>query len=147
MRKNCRETLEENTLDQRVLNDLKRAMFSYDHMIRLPTPFSRQQVVYISKSSYVSPVELTDERRGSWSTRKPWSSINHSALSAQGYSLWRFLCEEVGVSSLSLSSLSLYSISFRLSWTWHIPWLQGYFCKISKRRKSNLRRVQLLFNS
>jgi hypothetical protein len=50
-----------------------------------PTPFSlsRQQVVSLSRSSSVSPVELTDGRgRGmGWGmSQKAWSSINLSII-------------------------------------------------------------------
>jgi hypothetical protein len=55
-------------------------------------PSSHQQVVSPSQSSYLSPVELTGERRGrgcrvgriqikSYDRKKAWPSINHSILS------------------------------------------------------------------
>jgi hypothetical protein len=58
-------------------------------MIRLfaHSPHSRQQVVSLSQSSCVSPVELTDGKEGcghvvkSYYRDKAWSSINHSLLS------------------------------------------------------------------
>ncbi len=52
---------------QRVLNDLKRTRLSRRLMIWLlshPLPLSRQQVVSLSPSSCVSPVELTEG--GQW---------------------------------------------------------------------------------
>ncbi len=53
---------------QRVLNDCSRTRLSSGRMIRLHAnphpPLSREQVVSLSQSSCVSPVELTDERGG-----------------------------------------------------------------------------------
>ncbi len=55
-------------------------------------PFpSRQQVVSLSKPSYVSLVELTDEREGlgvkAYDSEKAWSSMIHSILSVSIYLL------------------------------------------------------------
>jgi hypothetical protein len=55
----------------------------------LPSPLFRQQVVSLSQSSSVSPVELSDGREGgrgrgakSYDREKAWPSINHSIHSA-----------------------------------------------------------------
>jgi hypothetical protein len=56
-----------------------------------PLPLSRQQDVSLSQSSFVSPVELTDVRRGegvwqepkSYDGKKARSSINYSVLSGR----------------------------------------------------------------
>jgi hypothetical protein len=57
-------------------------------MIRLlahSLPHSRQQLVSLSQSSYVSPVELTDwgvgEQPNHTTVRKAWPSLNYSILS------------------------------------------------------------------
>ncbi len=65
--------------------------FSQSHYFAPPPPFplSHQQVVSLSQSSSVSPVELTDRRVGerngegakSYDSEKAWSSINHLILS------------------------------------------------------------------
>ncbi len=60
---------------QRVLNVLLRTRLSCGRMIWIlphPLPPSSQQVVSLSKSSFVSPVELMDGAGG--------ASINHSIL-------------------------------------------------------------------
>jgi hypothetical protein len=54
-------------------------------LLALPLPLlSRLQVVSLSRSSCVSPVELSDGRGGrgakSYDHEKAWSSINHSIL-------------------------------------------------------------------
>jgi hypothetical protein len=75
--------------NRRVLNDLYRARLSCGRIIRplahpLP-PLSCQQVVSLSLSSCVSPVELADGR-GGWTWNqiiRPWeslASIHHSIL-------------------------------------------------------------------
>jgi hypothetical protein len=53
-----------------------------------PLPLSRQQVVSLSQSSGVSPVELTDGKamRGGTNPRESLPSIHHSILSGQGRS-------------------------------------------------------------
>ncbi len=78
---------------QRVLNDLWRTRLVCEHMILLLTyplsPLSSDQVVTLSQSSCVSPVELTDKGWG-WARsliRRPQESlvmlsINHSILCA-----------------------------------------------------------------
>ncbi len=69
-------------------------MLSRRRMIWLlpyPLPLSREQVVSLSPSSCVSPVELTDGGRGRgageepnhMTARKPGSSINRSTLHTQ----------------------------------------------------------------
>jgi hypothetical protein len=67
---------------------------SYDSDPRLPpSPLSRQQVVSLSQSSCVSPVELTNGREvggdelgaESYDRGKAWPSINHSILSEYKY--------------------------------------------------------------
>ncbi len=64
-------------------------MLLYD-LARLP-PLSLQQVVSLSQSPCMSPVELTDGRRGrergggearSYDSEKALTSVNHSILSA-----------------------------------------------------------------
>jgi hypothetical protein len=58
-------------------------------VLLLPDPLSRQQVVSLSQSSIVSPVELSDGRGGEGvgeeqnytKGEKAWSSINHSIFS------------------------------------------------------------------
>ncbi len=78
-----------------VLNDLLRTALSCGRMIwflPLPSPpISRKQVVSLSQSSGVSPVEITDGREGGGGgrgaksrLRESWSSINLQ------YSLNRF---------------------------------------------------------
>jgi hypothetical protein len=62
------------------------------HAHPLP-PLSRQQLVSLSQSSYVSPVELTDGRDSdgdgrkaeSYDCKKAWPSINHSILSVRAF--------------------------------------------------------------
>ncbi len=53
-----------------------------------PLPLSRPQMIYLSQSFCVSPVQLTDGRGGgdvrgaeSYDRKKPWSSINNSIQS------------------------------------------------------------------
>jgi hypothetical protein len=41
-----------------------------------PLPLSRQQVVFLSQSSCVSPVEFTDRREG-WRRFRDWEELNH----------------------------------------------------------------------
>ncbi len=57
-----------------------------------PPPLSLQQIVSLSQSSCVSPVQLTDGRRGgeggrlgaeSYDRKKAWASINCSLLSGE----------------------------------------------------------------
>jgi hypothetical protein len=58
-------------------------------VLLLPHPLSRQQVVSVSQSSFVSPVDLRDGRGGGGvgeelnytKGEKAWSSINHSICS------------------------------------------------------------------
>jgi hypothetical protein len=84
------------TVQHRVLLDLKRTRLSWGRMIRLlPPPFSRQQVVSLSQSSCVSPVELTDGGAGGggakvYDSEKARSSINYSILSAVQWT-WKFV--------------------------------------------------------
>jgi hypothetical protein len=75
----------------RVLFDLQRTMLSRCRMIWLLPPLSRQQVVALSQSSCVTPVELTDGRGGedrggakSYDGEKGWCSVKHSRLSGWG---------------------------------------------------------------
>jgi hypothetical protein len=79
---------------QRVFNDLLRTRLSCRRMIwllaHLPAPISRLQVVSLSQSSYVSPVELTNGRGGrseggakSYDHEKAWSSIYYPILSGK----------------------------------------------------------------
>ncbi len=78
-----------NVWKQRVLNDLLRTRLSRRRMsFLLPLPpfpsLSRQQVVSLSQSSWVSLVELADGEGGvgkggakSYDCEKAWSSTNH----------------------------------------------------------------------
>jgi hypothetical protein len=83
----------EEGYSQRVLNDLQRTSLSRRRTIwLLPHHLFRQQVVSLSQSSCVSPVELFDGRKDleggggakSYDGENAWPSINHSTLS--GYS-------------------------------------------------------------
>ncbi len=47
---------------QRVMNDIQRTRLSRRRIWILPPPLSRQKVVFLSLSSWVSPVELTHGR-------------------------------------------------------------------------------------
>ena len=76
------------------MNDLLRTRLSCRCMIwllaHLPAPISRSQVVSLSQSSYMSPVELTNGRGGrseggakSYNHEKAWSSIYYPILSGK----------------------------------------------------------------
>ncbi len=75
-----------------------------------PSPLSHQQLVSLSQSSCVSPVELTDGRGGreegghgdeSYDRKKAWASINHSILS--GLSTEITTCRKSSSQILNLS--------------------------------------------
>ncbi len=71
----------------------KAFLWSYDSAPRTPpSPFSRQQVVYLSQSSCVSPVELTDERvgggGGGWARRQIIRPRESLALYKSFNTLW-----------------------------------------------------------
>ncbi len=81
----------EDRFDHRVFKDLEMSKLSFGRIIRLharPLPISSQQIVSLSQSSRVSPVEVTD-RKGVWGGReaesydrkKAWPSINCSMRS------------------------------------------------------------------
>ncbi len=58
---------------QYLLNDSQRTRLSRFSMIGLlpPPPLSRQKVVFLSQSSYESPIEPTGEREGGGTAKEP----------------------------------------------------------------------------
>ncbi len=109
--------------DQRVLNDLQRSRLSCGRIISAPvtspSPLSSQQVVSLTQSSCVSPVELTDGRKGlrGWARSKIIRppSINHSILSGHDY-LYKVsqlakknVYSHVSLKNQSKTSLQLYN--------------------------------------
>ncbi len=79
-----------NARNQRVLNYLQRARLSCCRMIWLlshPLPPFRKNVVSLSQSSCVSPVQLIDGRGAggakSYDDEKAWSSLNRLILAVQ----------------------------------------------------------------
>ncbi len=84
-----------NALDQRVFNDLWLTRLSRVRMIWLLihplSPFSRQQLVYLSQSPCVSPVELTARTGGG-----RWAKSRESlALYKSFNTLWDVPCKAV----------------------------------------------------
>jgi hypothetical protein len=82
---------------------------------RRPDLLSRQQVVSLSQSTCVSPVELTDGKRGggggqgakSFESEKAWPYINHSILSAACTYTVLYIC--MACTAHQDSSISMYS--------------------------------------
>ncbi len=103
-----------------------------------PLPLSRQQFVFLSQPSCVSPVELTDGR-GGWggansnNGEKTWPSINHSVLFGINYGLqWISVKHKVQVHVQIRPLLYSFSIlydtkSLFLCFLWHAVYTMRAF--------------------
>ncbi len=85
--------------EQIVLDSLQRTRLSRRRIIWLLGPLSRQQVVFLSQYSCVSPMNLTDGKGGGggggakpYDGERAWSSINYTLLSGANHSFMYVQC-------------------------------------------------------